>query len=68
MTTLEIVVGSFGSLGNTVEGNVTLESNTAGEDILVEDNTIDGNLECQGNEPDPTVSGNTVAGNENCSD
>ena len=54
--------------GHTVQSNLLVEENTAGEDIKVRDNTTEGNLVCENNEPDPIASGNEVEGNINCGD
>ncbi len=63
----DIFVGSFLTFSDmTVAGNVKVDKNTAGEGIFVQTLTVDGNLECKENEPAPMVSGNTIAGNDNC--
>lgn len=58
--------GSIEIVSNDVEGNVQIWKNSGGSIILVEDNVIDGNLQCKENAPSPTVSGNTVAGDIEC--
>lgn len=58
--------GSIRVVSNDVEGNVQIWKNSGSSIILVEDNLIDGNLQCKENVPGPTVSGNTVAGDIEC--
>jgi hypothetical protein len=45
-------------IGNRVGGNVQINQNRGGVDIV--GNTIDGNLQCQSNDPAPTGGSNTV--------
>lgn len=53
--------------GNSISGNLTVNKNKVAEGSMpIEGNTIDGNLDCKGNQPEPNASGNTVDGNENC--
>lgn len=48
--------------GNVVGSDLKANFNDGGVDIR--DNDIDGNLQCQGNEPPPTGGGNVVGGNK----
>jgi predicted phosphodiesterase len=58
--------GSIEIVSNDVEGNVQIWKNSGGSIILVEDNVIDGNLQCKENAPSPTVTANTVSGDIEC--
>jgi hypothetical protein len=49
-------------LGVRVEGDIQAERNTA--PLQISDNTVAGNLRCEGNDPAPTGGGNTVSGDK----
>lgn len=49
-------------LGVTVEGDIQAERNTG--PLQISDNTLDGNLRCEGNAPAPTGGGNIVTGDK----
>jgi len=53
---------------NDVGGDVQLNKNNAKNNIHVSNTDIGGNLQCAENDPNPTTSGNDVAGDEDCSD
>ena len=61
-------IGAGGSCtaGNSIGGSVQVSSNrvSGGPSAVLGGNTIAKNLNCSGNTPAPTGSGNTVSGNE----
>ncbi len=62
-----IGVGGSCTSGNSISGNVQVSNNkvSGGPSAVVGGNTIGKNLNCNGNNPAPTGSGNTVSGNNN---
>jgi hypothetical protein len=79
----ENVVGNdFKIEGNsiTTSGDFLIDQNGVGDDLKIEENAtasgtidvknnpVDDDLECSDNDPDPTTSGNTVGGTEDCFD
>ncbi|MCH7736439.1 MAG: hypothetical protein IH872_03450 [Chloroflexi bacterium] len=69
-TLASVIVGSDPGLddGNTVSGNLTIKNNSAADEVFVKANAVDGNLKCTGNDPGPTLAGNTVGGKLDCAD
>jgi len=59
------VIENGGSNPTNIEVNKN-KAEQGGATIEVNDNEIDGNLECADNDPDPTEDGNDVAGNTEC--
>ena len=65
-----IVVGSDSSLddGNNIGGSLTIEDNTAQDEILLKSNSVSKKLKCKNNNPDPVVVNNIVDGELDCTD
>ena len=51
---------------NLIHGNLIFIGNTAIDPVQIDTNTIDGNLNCKKNDPDPIGIDNTIGGNSNC--
>ena len=65
-----IVVGSDSSLddGNNIGGSLTIEDNTAQDEILLKSNSVSKKLKCKNNNPDPVVVNNIVDSEVDCPD
>jgi len=64
-----IVIGSDSSLdGNNIGGSLTVEDNTAQDEILLKSNSVSNDLKCKNNDPDPVVVNNIVDGELDCTD